>query len=303
MKRLGALLVVLVGCQPDLGHPASLVDSERVLGVRAEPAEAAPSDSVTYTSLVASPSGSVANAALLWSLCKLRKPVSENTPVSQACLVDALTPAGQGPAVTLPMPGTACVSFGPLAPASKDATLRPTDPDATGGYYQPLRLDLATAQGTARTIVRERVRCDLAGASLLLAQEFRARYSLNQNPVLVAVDVLVGDEPLPFDGIAAGSHVRVRATWSETSPEVYPVFDPVSQTLTDHREALWVSWYANAGRFDVSTTGRAEEDQALFADNGWQAPAEAGTYFVWLVLHDSRGGTDFAALTVAVVPP
>jgi hypothetical protein len=297
--------VMLVGCQPELGHPASLVESERVLGVRADPAEAGPSDAVTYTSLVASPTGAVATPALLWSLCKLRRPVDENTPVSQACLTDTLTAAGRGESVTIPMPSTACVNFGPLAPPSKTGTLRPTDPDSTGGYYQPIRLDLDTMEGTSQTIVRERVRCDLAGASLLLSQAFRARYTANRNPVLVPIEAFihgVDDVPVAFDAIPAGKRVLLRAAWSEESPESYPVFDPMAQTLSDRREALWVSWYATAGRFDDSTTGRSEADPVLSSDNVWRAPDEAGSYFLWLVLHDSRGGTDFASYVVTVSP-
>lgn len=302
--RWPSLLIVwaLAGCQPELGHPASLVEGGRVLGVRAEPAEAGPSDSVTYTSLVASPGGTVVDSPLVWSLCKLRKPVDENTPVSQACLTDALTPAGRGDSATIPMPSTACVNFGPLAPPAKNATLRPTDPDPTGGYYQPLRLDLEDGQGGSQSIVRERIHCDLAGASLLLSQEFRARYKPNRNPILAALEASVDGVPASLDAIPGGSHVSVRATWSDDSPEVYPVFDAMSQTLGDRREALWVSWYATAGRFADSTTGRSEGDPTLSTDNDWQAPNEVGGYYLWTVLHDSRGGTDFAGYAVTVVP-
>jgi hypothetical protein len=200
------------------------------------------------------------------------------------------------------MPGTACVNFGPLAPPSKNGTLRPTDPDTTGGYYQPLRLDLETEQGISETIARERVRCDLAGASLLLSQAFRARYTANRNPVLAPIQAFVDDVPVAFDAIPAGSRVVLRAGWSEDSPEIYPVFDPMSQTLSDRREALWVSWYATAGRFDDSTTGRSEADPVLSSDNRWRAPEEAGSYYLWLVLHDSRGGTDFGTYVVTVAP-
>jgi hypothetical protein len=303
MRRSAIMaLFTLAGCQPELGHPASLVEGERVLGVRADPAEAGPSDAVTYTSLVASPGGPVASPALVWSLCKLRKPVDENTPVSQACLTDALTAAGRGDSVTIPMPSTACVNFGPLAPPSKTGTLRPTDPDATGGYYQPLRLDLETEQGTSQTIVRERVRCDLAGASLVLSQAFRARYTANRNPVLAPIGAFIDEVPVALDAIPVGSPVVLRAAWSDDSPEIYPVFDPMSQTFSDRREALWVLWYATAGRFDDSTTGRSEDDPVLSSDNLWRAPDEAGNYYLWLVLHDSRGGTDFATYVVTVAP-
>lgn len=290
-------LVPLLGCSPELGHPASLVTSERIIAVRSEPAEAGPSDTVEYTSLVVSPSGIASEPSLSWSLCKLRKPVDENTPVSQACLAEDLTASAQGDQVSIRMPSAACVNFGPLAPPSTSETLRPTDPDATGGYYQPIRLDL----NGQLAIVRQRLHCDLAGASLLLSQEFRARYTLNQNPALVSLSAFVGDTPVSLDALPAGQRLRLIAAWSPESAETFPVFDAVSQTLTDQREGLWLSWFTTVGRFDDFTTGRAAIDTTTWTENAWQSPTQAGRVLLWLVLHDSRGGSDFAAYTLTVV--
>jgi hypothetical protein len=298
--RLSVLLpfFFLAACEPDMGHPASLIASERIIGVRADPAEAGPSDTVQYTSLVVSLSGTMSEPSLLWSLCNLREPVAENTPVSQACLTENLTTSAQGDQVSIQTPSAACVNFGPLAPPSTNGTLRPADPDSTGGYYQPIRLDLNGQQA----IVRERLHCDLAGASLLLSQEFQARYTLNHNPTLVSLSAFVGDAPVSLDAVPAGQRIRLVATWSPDSAETFPVFDAVSQTITDQREALWLSWFATAGTFDDSTTGRAADDPTAWSEDSWQSPVVPGTTFLWLVLHDSRGGTDFAAYVLAVAP-
>jgi hypothetical protein len=292
------LSLLLVNCVPKTGNPAWLVTEERIIGVRADPAEAAPGDLVQYTSLVVSPSGTEETPDLWWSLCNLRKPVAENTPVAQACLTGDRAQAAQGGSVAIQTPSTACVNFGPLAPPSSKGTLRPTDPDATGGYYQPIRLDL----GTEQAIVRERLHCDLAGASLLLSQEFRARYTANQNPTLLSLSALVGDTPVSLDAIPADQPIRLLATWSADSAESYPVFFPASQTIVDRREALWVSWFVTAGAVDDSITGRGEDDPEVATENAWRSPAGAGTVFLWLVLHDSRGGADFAAYTLTVAP-
>ncbi len=281
-----------------MGNPASLIADERIIGVRADPAEAGPSDTVEYTSLVASPSGTADELALLWSLCELRKPVEENTPVSQACLTEDLPLSAQGSQVSIRTPSAACVNFGPLAPPSSSGTLRPTDPDATGGYYQPIRIDV----GAQQAVFRERIHCDLSGASLLMSQEFRASYTLNQNPTLASLSALVGDGPVSLDALPAGQRIRLVASWSPDSAETFPVFDAISQTLTDQREALWISWFVTAGAFDDSTTGRTEDDPTAWTENGWQSPGAAGTVFLWLVLHDSRGGVDFAAYTLTVAP-
>jgi len=299
MRRLGPFaFLLLANCVPETGNPAWLITQERIIGVRADPAEAAPGDLVQYSGLVASPTGTMQADDLSWTLCNLRKPVAENTPVSQACLTSDLPQSGQGAAVPIRTPSSACVNFGPLAPSSSKETLRPSEPDATGGYYQPMRLDL----GTDQAIFRERLHCDLAGASLAMSQEFRARTTVNQNPTLVSLSVLVGDTPVSLDSLPASQPIRLVATWSPDSPEIYPVFSSASQTIVDRREALWLSWFITAGRLDDSTTGRAEGDPDVSTENTWQSPADAGVVFLWLVLHDSRGGADGASYTLTIGP-
>jgi hypothetical protein len=296
-RSAGITLLILAGCAPKMDHPASLITGERIIGVRADPAESGPGDTVQYASLVVSPSGTLETPNLLWSLCKLREPVAENTPVSQACLTDSLIESAQGTAVAIRTPSAACVNFGPLAPPSTNGTLRPTDPDATGGYYQPIRLDLDADQA----VFRERLHCDLAGASLLLFQEFRATYTINQNPTLVSLSAFIDETPTSLDALPAGQPIHFLATWSSDSAESYPVFDSSSQTLVRHREALWLSWFATAGEFDNPITGRGENDAATSTENAWTAPLTAGGVYLWLVLHDSRGGVGFASYTMTVM--
>jgi hypothetical protein len=281
-----------------MSHPASLIASERIIGVRAVPAEAAPGDLVQYSVLVASPLGTVQAQDTAWSLCKLRKPVAENTPVSQACLTESLSASAQGGVVSIPTPSAACVNFGPLAPATLGGTLRPTDPDPTLGYYQPVRLD----RGAEQVIFRERLHCELAGASLLLSQAFRDSYTINQNPTLVSLAASLGDAPLALDALPAGQRIPFVVTWSADSAESFPVFDSVTQTLVEQRESLWLSWFATAGVFESSATGRNQDDTATWTVNTWQTPPMPGSVFVWLVLHDSRGGVAFASYTLTVVP-
>ena len=62
----GALLVA--GCQPALADRAVVVDL-RVLGVRAEPPEAAPGATVTFDTLVADPGGAGRELSYAWAIC------------------------------------------------------------------------------------------------------------------------------------------------------------------------------------------------------------------------------------------
>ena len=255
MGKPGLLAFLLLAtCVPKMGNPASLITQERIIAVRADPAEAAPGDTVQYTSLVVSPSGTVDAQDLSWILCSLRKPVAENTPVSQACLIGDLPQSAQGGAVSIQTPSAACVNFGPLAPPSSHGTLRPSDPDATWGYYQPIRLAL----GTGLAIFRERLRCDLAGASLLLSQEFRARYTANQNPTLVSLSALVDETPTSLDSLPAGQRIRLVAAGLVGGDAHHPVPEAtVAAETTQAAQRLLDLMEAQRWRL------------AMFASDGW----------------------------------
>ncbi|MGC4067075.1 MAG: hypothetical protein QM784_21040, partial [Polyangiaceae bacterium] len=55
----GLMLVGAAGCRPDVEGRASLVETERVLAIRSEPAEAAPGASVSYSALYVTKDGDV----------------------------------------------------------------------------------------------------------------------------------------------------------------------------------------------------------------------------------------------------
>jgi hypothetical protein len=61
-----------------------------------------------------------------------------------------------------------------------------------------------------------------------------------------------------------------------------------------------VSWFATAGSFAHEITGRAEDETATSSDNVWTAPTMGGPVHLWIVLRDSRGGSDFAGYDLAV---
>ncbi|MEO5769647.1 MAG: hypothetical protein ABIS92_14945, partial [Polyangia bacterium] len=87
-----------------------------------------------------------------------------------------------------------------------------------------------------------------------------------------------------------------------------PVFDRAARTLVDTREALRVSWFTTAGEYLHDRTGRASEDRELSSENSWTAPVmggapgASGSVHFWVVLRDSRGGSDFASFQVTIAP-
>lgn len=325
------LLSPSFACLPDLSADLSHVDDPRVLAVSAWPVEVEPGETVTLAALVAGASGTVDDAALTWSLCAARRPLTELGPIHRDCLDDdaVLEPLGQGVEVDAKIPDDVCRRFGPdPPPATADHPAgRPVDPDITGGYYQPILV--ASPDGT-RALYQTRVRCGVAGATQAQAAELRKRYKDNLGPEIAAITsegVDIGDGW----AVAAGERVALQVRWAacpdaptcgddtctldeniETcakdctatfgcpGAEVYLRFDPVDLDLVTTREAMRVSWYATAGSFAAASTGRAAADAEPSSDNVWTAPVAGGPATLWAVLRDDRGGTGWKAVVIEV---
>jgi hypothetical protein len=302
-------------CKPDLGAPQSLVTAPRVLAVRGNPAEADPGAAVAYDTLAVDPSGTVATPQVTWGLCHTPKPPAEANAVSVDCL-GALDETGPAPTFSSPMPTDACTLFGPIAPPPMmgQPPIRPRDPDVTGGFYQPVRAVLADAGTTDIAFALERIRCRLTNAPSNVTSTFNMTYTPNVNPTLAQVTLdpdgqaLVlyapgASPPAAPASIAPGTRVTFEAAWPEDTPEKYPVWNLATRTLEpDHREALRVSWFASDGSFEHDRTGRGEVETELFTRNDWTAPTDAQVVHFWVVLRDSRGGTDFGSYDLAIGP-
>jgi len=322
------LVAASVGCKPDVGTPVSLITGPTILAVRGDPAEATPEQQVSYEVLAVDTDGRIPNAdgpvsqPTLWAICTTPKPPIETNAVSRDCLDGVALPGQIGTTANTfaaPMPVDACALFGPITPPAKagEPPIRPRDPDVTGGYYLPVRVSLWIPEGLRRpgmagedTLVAfglERIACDLANAPGSIPREYAATYTLNQNPHLAGVTLDDGVNPpvrlMPaaVAHVGHGQKVTLEADWTDTSPESYPAFDVLTRTLKTHRESLVVSWYATSGVFAHDSTGRGEDETDLTTTNEWTA-GPAGLVHLWVVLRDSRGGTDFAAYDVEVDP-
>jgi hypothetical protein len=190
-------------------------------------------------------------------------------------------------------PHNGCSLFGPDTPPGG---FRPTDPDSTGGYYQPIRLDLA---GAATSFALARIHCDLANADAMTAAAFAAAYTMNQNPTLGVTGTIAG-AAADLRAIPGGARVELTASWAPADAETFAYFDPSSQSVIAQRESMRVAWYATAGTFDTESTGRAATDSTSSTANGWTAPSAGGVAHLFVVLRDSRGGIDFETLELTV---
>jgi len=309
---IGVVLVLAIAaCKPDIGKPPSLVEGSRLLALRQTPPEVAPGGTASFYALVADPSGTVP-AAMAWTLCKTPRPPTESNSVSQACVAQADDDVAMTGPVALTMPADACSLFGP-DPPPVTPPIRPRDPDATGGFYVPVRAATQTTDGTNLVAFAfERIQCNLANAPGDVARLYNMMYVANQAPAIADV-VLEPEGAAPASlvagpggsaaAVARGAKVTLRVSWAPEAAETYVLYDPTTRTLVSPREALRVSWFATDGELEHDRTGRTGDEAELFTDDIWAAPADAapGTpVHFWVVLRDERGGVDFATFDLAV---
>jgi len=280
-----ALLMPLWACDDALDQRLAIITEPRVLAVIAEPAEATPKTQVSYQVIVASGEGPLAVDAS-WAYCTAPKAPTEDNAVSTACLDDSsLVPLGDGMTVTGTLPADGCIRFGPDTPPNG---FRPRDPDPTGGYYQPVRADVASQLSFGLS----RITCKLPTAPADLARRYDLEYVANKNPVLDPIDPALADVP-------AGSDVTLVASWPIESIERYLWFDPLAQRLVDRNESLRLSWFATGGSIEVDASAVDEDRPATTVSTTWHTPA-AGPASLWSVLRDSRGGIAVQHLDVNV---
>jgi hypothetical protein len=202
--------------------------------------------------------------------------------------------------VSVVVPATACALHGPDTPPTKpgEPPLRPRDADVTGGYYQPLSVRLLATGDQAFGL--ERLRCNLPGVSVEVAQEFARRYTANHNPTigaLTADGAPLGTAPLV---VAPGRPVALELSWPPEARERFPVFEVAGRQIVDHLEELTVSWFVTAGALARDRTGRGELEPENTVTNTWTAPPAPTTTHLWLVLRDNRGGVAVAEYTLDV---
>jgi hypothetical protein len=329
--------VALAGaCKPDLNQTVSLVSGPQILAVRSDPAEAPKGGTVHYGTLVVDATGPL-STAVDWAFCNAREPLAELGPVSPTCIQasgDWFVPFGVGTSVAGTLPVIACRQFGPEVPQpqANQPPGRPVDPDATGGYYQPLRVRLPSVGGAVIAIGETRLSCGLAGTPDQVMQV--AHHSTpNLNPVVDSLSA--GAMPFSTDDSGATNAVRLgealvlRVDWSPcprptgacgdhycdleetaascpddcmmlqgcTGAETYVNLNLATHTLVEQREGMQVSWFATGGTFDSDRTGRDPSDSNDFTTNTWRAPARPGPVRLWVVLRDNRGGVGWAEYT------
>jgi hypothetical protein len=266
--------LLLAGCLLDDVPPMGSVHEPTLIAIVAEPAEAMPGEQVTYRSVVATPHGPQESSEAAWSFCRTPRSLSENTAVSVACATTQEQPiAAGGLEIEANIPMDACARFGPETLAG----LRPTDPDGSGGYYQPIRLELDGQEA----VFRHRVRCALANAPFEVARRFQSEYQPNRAPGILRVQALDTEAAL-----TAGERVKLTLDVAPDAAESYLVYDLSAVELKQRTERLDVRWYASAGKLEIERSSAVDGH----ASARWAVPERAGSAWIWVVLRDDRGG-------------
>lgn len=282
-----AAAMFATGCDDTLDQRLAIIDQPRVLAVISEPAEARPGAQISYRAIVASPGGTLA-AAPRWAYCTAPKPPTEDNTVSEACLGAAqLIALGDAPSVTGMLPSNGCLQFGPETPPGN---FRPRDPDASGGYYQPVRAEVTVDASDLLAFGHTRIICNLPTAPFAIARAYDLEYAANQNPVL---------DPIAPMQLPADSTVALTASWPATAAERYLYYDAVTQTLVQRREAMRLSWFATGGSLAADTSFVSEDQTATGVSTTWRTPGP-GLATLWLVLRDSRGGIAAEAVAIEI---
>jgi hypothetical protein len=224
-----------------------------------------------------------------WTVCRVPKPLNENRVVAAGCLAPGAAD-GVGNPVTLTIPTDACALYGPdpPQPAPGAPPTRPRDPDATGGYFQPVTAVL----GESIAVALDRVSCGLRDASLAVARAYQAAYRPNQNPTIAGLAFSVDGTAVDPATIAPGARVTIEVTWTPDSSETFPVFDRATGSLVQTQEALTASWYVTGG--ELARAAAEVTDPTVTSATAEWVVAQPSTVEVVVVLRDSRGGTDVA---------
>jgi hypothetical protein len=311
----------LASCTPTFTDDTSKVTAPRLLAVQTTPAEAAPGKAFTMTALYVGPEGVADPSSIDWAICLLQNPLGDPDPIAPACFVDtssSLTQLGSGGSVPATVPSNACQLFGPDSPPPSPGqpAARPTDPDATGGFYLPVRLRSAGDEWSAAL---QRIVCQPSGVTESVSNAFSTGYVLNENPAVSSLALVKADgrtTTIPPDAPSAEPGITVSTGVATTlqvgwpgcpatvgacnGAETYVYIDPTSKQIATGRESIVASWYATGGSFDLDRVGRSGTDTATTAENHWTAPTSAGVVHLWVVLLDARGGVGWGSYAIKV---
>ncbi|HEY8090534.1 MAG TPA: hypothetical protein VIF09_21885 [Polyangiaceae bacterium] len=142
---------------------------------------------------------------------------------------------------------------------------------------------------------------------------------LNQNPVIDSVDVqgqslAVSVAPTTTQIYTTQAISTPRCSGSCPSIPIGPIVPPSSWEVNPEEtdvhgnplhEEIWADFYTTFGSFSGDTgllydATSGSIGDAGTTDNQWTPPSTPGTGFIWIVVHDDRGGASWVTVPVTV---
>jgi hypothetical protein len=291
------LIGVLVGCENDFEN-ASVVNKFRVLGIRAEPPEIRPGESSELSVLWADPQEEGREVSFAWMACYGVVPPGTNGANCKFVLPPQVANAAQGgdlfgiPPLPLELSGSG---------ASKEETFKATVIVvlcAGGELPEASELEVKKNVNNINDLC-----LGGEGLSAYKTVTFSSTDHPNKNPV---IDRLMFDgarlEPVPTD--EAGTVACTSADTCDGQAELllYLTDDSFQKYETiefgkkkTNDESLYVSWFVTGGDFD--TIRSAQSDDTLSFEAVWE-PEGPGSFTLWAVAHDLRGGVSWKKFVV-----
>jgi hypothetical protein len=296
---LSLLALGAAACGPEF-DPYNELKGMRVLAVRAEPAELTEGTSTTVDALIHRGSGDA--PTLRWSVCPW--PSDPNggfqCALAQAdwqAAWEAAGLSGQASALDLGTGSTAALSFpGTLAQAKKlchvlaenIAAAVMVPPDCERSWPWTVRLSTRASAAHIETV---------KDVTLLLTADAVP----NQNPTLTALRA--GDKALGAMAVelAAGKKHALRIEVPDSAAEIYRPTPALGEPpKPEEKESLLFTWFVDQGSTEKVHTSFKEGVEALAPaiKNEWEAPDEAASATLYVVVRDPRGGVGFISGTV-----
>lgn len=303
---IGLLLVLLLGgaCEQPW-KPVHVIDSLRVIGIRADPPEVRPGQATQLEALVLDPSRPGERTTMLWLGCE-PDPYAQNR---GACgnVDDIGNPSSLADPSMLP-PGVNIIGVGNRATYSTSPrlfdVLAADDPVRRKGTVGTIinvavgaEVPLTATMDELRAVLDKVTRKEIASQLTVFRVRVSESTAQNVNPVID--DLFVNREVLPrgatirlFPSTAQELHLTAHDFEMFDEPKPDGGFEP-------RTESVIVAWYTSAGRFDydrVSLSGELRSKLTSAGDelsgNDPIPPDRRGR--LWAVARDTRGGQVWA---------
>jgi hypothetical protein len=306
-------LILLIGCNEPM-EPVSTISKFRIMAIQADPPEIRPGEGTTHRVLFADPEGDGREVTLLWiTILAELTPSSEITDDVIEKVIDfQVGTAAEGDDVYQVAP----VDKDVLDDLEEDETykLATTVLSLCAGGELPNEdeIDEMTGFENLNDLCK-------GGEGLVAFKTFRISKvddnNRNTNPELFKVsfngNVLRDENEQPHSLSTALSEetpptftcnttakcldgAKIDAQMTESSFETFE--QEVLDEMEIREDAPFISWFVSGGELD-ETHSRTASPPGPFKNN-WVPPLDGGTFTLWVVAHDIRGGTSWKQYTI-----